>query len=76
MLWWNPPGSHGCVNIYHEGRCKKYSSLLKNGDDVSLKYGRKAGHLSPWRSRHAPGCVPEPGTAGRAPAPSRADLSA
>src|SRR5690606_1440593 len=38
---WNPPGSHGCVNMT-ENDAKKYWSLLKNGDEVYV-YGRKPG---------------------------------
>lgn len=36
---WNPPGSHGCVNMT-KTTAKKYWSLLKTGDDVFV-YGRK-----------------------------------
>ncbi|MEE1804099.1 MULTISPECIES: L,D-transpeptidase family protein [unclassified Streptomyces] len=38
---WNPPGSHGCVNMTKTSAVK-YWSLLKNGDDVYV-YGRKPG---------------------------------
>jgi hypothetical protein len=38
---WNPPGSHGCVNMTKKD-AKKYWSLLRNGDDVYV-YGRKPG---------------------------------
>ncbi|WP_437045794.1 L,D-transpeptidase family protein [Streptomyces sp. enrichment culture] len=38
---WNPPGSHGCVNMTRT-TAKKYWSLLKKGDDVYV-YGRKSG---------------------------------
>lgn len=38
---WNPPGSHGCVNMT-KTTAKKYWSLLKKGDDVFV-YGRKPG---------------------------------
>lgn len=38
---WNPPGSHGCVNM-RTADAKTYWSLLRNGDDVYV-YGRKPG---------------------------------
>lgn len=38
---WNPPGSHGCVNM-RTADAKSYWNLLKNGDDVYV-YGRKLG---------------------------------
>lgn len=38
---WNPPGSHGCVNM-RTSDAKSYWNLLKNGDDVYV-YGRKPG---------------------------------
>ncbi|WP_329195227.1 L,D-transpeptidase family protein [Streptomyces sp. NBC_01435] len=38
---WNPPGSHGCVNM-RTADAKSYWNLLKNGDDVYV-YGRKPG---------------------------------
>ncbi|MGW0883526.1 L,D-transpeptidase family protein [Streptomyces sp. NPDC002671] len=38
---WNPPGSHGCVNMTTTA-AKKYWSLLRTGDDVFV-YGRKPG---------------------------------
>ncbi|MEV7960172.1 MULTISPECIES: L,D-transpeptidase family protein [unclassified Streptomyces] len=38
---WNPPGSHGCVNM-RDADAKSYWKLLKNGDDVYV-YGRKPG---------------------------------
>ncbi|MFI5754360.1 L,D-transpeptidase [Streptomyces sp. NPDC051569] len=38
---WNPPGSHGCVNMTKTD-ASKYWSLLKTGDDVFV-YGRKPG---------------------------------
>lgn len=38
---WNPPGSHGCVNMT-TAAASKYWSLLKTGDDVFV-YGRKPG---------------------------------
>ncbi|MCX5429467.1 L,D-transpeptidase family protein [Streptomyces sp. NBC_00257] len=38
---WNPPGSHGCVNM-RTADAKSYWKLLKNGDDVYV-YGRKPG---------------------------------
>ena len=38
---WNPPGSHGCVNMTTTD-AKKYWSLLKNGNAVFV-YGRKPG---------------------------------
>ncbi|MFJ3230913.1 L,D-transpeptidase family protein [Streptomyces sp. NPDC086787] len=38
---WNPPGSHGCVNMTSKD-AKKYWSLLKTGDDVFV-YGSKPG---------------------------------
>ena len=38
---WNPPGSHGCVNM-RKADAKKYWSLLKKNDDVYV-YGRKPG---------------------------------
>jgi len=41
LSMWNPPGSHGCVNMT-PATAKKYWSLLKNGDDVYV-YGRKPG---------------------------------
>ncbi|MGW2211889.1 L,D-transpeptidase family protein [Streptomyces sp. NPDC001781] len=41
LSMWNPPGSHGCVNMTTKD-AKKYWSLLKNGDDVFV-YGRKPG---------------------------------
>ncbi|MFE3603980.1 L,D-transpeptidase family protein [Streptomyces sp. NPDC059096] len=36
---WNPPGSHGCVNMT-KADAVKYWSLLRNGDEVYV-YGRK-----------------------------------
>ncbi|MGC0327853.1 hypothetical protein RKD23_000843 [Streptomyces sp. SAI-170] len=41
LSMWNPPGSHGCVNMTTT-TAKKYWSLLRNGDDVYV-YGRKPG---------------------------------
>ncbi|CAK7286320.1 L,D-transpeptidase family protein [Streptomyces misionensis] len=41
LSMWNPPGSHGCVNMTGKD-AKKYWSLLRNGDDVFV-YGRKPG---------------------------------
>jgi lipoprotein-anchoring transpeptidase ErfK/SrfK len=41
LSMWNPPGSHGCVNMTTTD-AKKYWSLLKVGDDVFV-YGRKPG---------------------------------
>ncbi|MGA5036798.1 L,D-transpeptidase family protein [Streptomyces capoamus] len=41
LSMWNPPGSHGCVNMTTKD-AKKYWSLLRNGDDVFV-YGRKPG---------------------------------
>lgn len=41
LSMWNPPGSHGCVNMTTTA-AKKYWSLLRNGDDVYV-YGRKPG---------------------------------
>mgnify|MGYP001545627900 CR=1 FL=1 len=41
LSMWNPPGSHGCVNMTTTD-AKKYWSLLKTGDDVYV-YGRKPG---------------------------------
>ncbi|MDK0521715.1 L,D-transpeptidase family protein [Streptomyces sp. ML-6] len=38
---WNPPGSHGCVNM-RPADAKSYWKLLRNGDDVHV-YGRKPG---------------------------------
>ncbi|MFF3393631.1 L,D-transpeptidase family protein [Streptomyces sp. NPDC002669] len=38
---WNPPGSHGCVNM-RSADAKSYWKLLRNGDDVYV-YGRKPG---------------------------------
>ncbi|MFD5750124.1 L,D-transpeptidase family protein [Streptomyces sp. NPDC127033] len=38
---WNPPGSHGCVNMTKTD-ATKYWSLLKKGDEVYV-YGRKPG---------------------------------
>jgi len=41
LSMWNPPGSHGCVNMTPT-TAKKYWDLLKTGDDVFV-YGRKPG---------------------------------
>ncbi|MEU3027466.1 L,D-transpeptidase family protein [Streptomyces incarnatus] len=41
LSMWNPPGSHGCVNMTPKD-AKKYWSLLRTGDDVFV-YGRKPG---------------------------------
>lgn len=41
LSMWNPPGSHGCVNMTPKD-AKKYWSLLRKGDDVYV-YGRKPG---------------------------------
>ncbi|MEE1809690.1 MULTISPECIES: L,D-transpeptidase family protein [Streptomyces] len=41
LKMWNPPGSHGCVNM-RGADAKSYWNLLKNGDDVYV-YGRKPG---------------------------------
>ncbi|MFD8923360.1 L,D-transpeptidase family protein [Streptomyces sp. NPDC059569] len=41
LSMWNPPGSHGCVNMT-KTVAATYWSLLKNGDDVYV-YGRKPG---------------------------------
>ncbi|MFE1440435.1 L,D-transpeptidase family protein [Streptomyces sp. NPDC058739] len=41
LSMWNPPGSHGCVNMTTT-TAKKYWGLLKKGDDVFV-YGRKPG---------------------------------
>jgi lipoprotein-anchoring transpeptidase ErfK/SrfK len=41
LSMWNPPGSHGCVNMTTT-TAAKYWSLLKTGDDVYV-YGRKPG---------------------------------
>lgn len=41
LSMWNPPGSHGCVNMT-TADAKKYWSLLKAGDDVFV-YGSKPG---------------------------------
>ncbi|MEV4971282.1 L,D-transpeptidase [Streptomyces scopuliridis] len=41
LSMWNPPGSHGCVNMTKTAAVK-YWSLLRNGDDVYV-YGRKPG---------------------------------
>ncbi|MCH0571804.1 murein L,D-transpeptidase [Streptomyces sp. MUM 136J] len=38
---WNPPGSHGCVNMTRAD-ARAYWSLLRSGDDVFV-YGRKPG---------------------------------
>ncbi|MFI9600397.1 L,D-transpeptidase family protein [Streptomyces sp. NPDC052043] len=41
LSMWNPPGSHGCVNMTKKD-AKKYWSLLKKGNAVYV-YGRKPG---------------------------------
>ncbi|MEU6405075.1 L,D-transpeptidase [Streptomyces sp. NPDC046985] len=41
LSMWNPPGSHGCVNMTSKD-AQRYWSLLKTGDDVFV-YGRKPG---------------------------------
>jgi hypothetical protein len=41
LSMWNPPGSHGCVNMTPKD-AKAYWSRLKKGDDVFV-YGRKPG---------------------------------
>ncbi|RRQ80674.1 L,D-transpeptidase family protein [Streptomyces griseofuscus] len=41
LSMWNPPGSHGCVNMTPKD-AKKYWSLLRTGDDVFV-YGHKPG---------------------------------
>ncbi|WP_329064219.1 L,D-transpeptidase family protein [Streptomyces sp. NBC_01429] len=41
LSMWNPPGSHGCVNMT-KTVAAKYWAMLKNGDDVYV-YGRKPG---------------------------------
>ncbi|WP_328537064.1 L,D-transpeptidase family protein [Streptomyces sp. NBC_00344] len=41
LSMWNPPGSHGCVNMTGTNAAT-YWSLLKKGDDVYV-YGRKPG---------------------------------
>ncbi|MET9075164.1 L,D-transpeptidase [Streptomyces sp. NPDC004232] len=41
LSMWNPPGSHGCVNMTTKD-AQTYWSLLRTGDDVFV-YGRKPG---------------------------------
>ncbi|MFJ2113771.1 MULTISPECIES: L,D-transpeptidase [unclassified Streptomyces] len=41
LSMWNPPGSHGCVNMT-KADASTYWSMLKTGDDVYV-YGRKPG---------------------------------
>ena len=64
---WNPPGSHGCINMTKTD-AKKYWSLLKNGRR-RLRVRPQAGHLtgnqepgpSTAAGRHASGASPKSG---------------